>query len=271
LYLDSAQAELCTGVNPSGVHQNIARTCLILEVLAIASKRGLRLTDVVQKTKLKKTVVHRALAGLVCYDLAIFDDRTSRYFIGDRIFGWTEKAKERFGLAERVKPYIRSLADVLEDTCLFCIMRGNEMICYARAEGSFPIRTLTLNAGTRRPLGVGSGGLAIAAFLSDERIAELLEIQREERQRFGVDDAHLLRGIAETRELGYAFHKGLFAEDMGGLAVPVRNSSGDVVASVTVNALRSRLEVDRRPAIAETLRREVARIEKDLGQLLDEL
>ena len=147
----------------------------------------------------------------------------------------------------------------------FCIMRGNEMICYARAEGSFPIRTLTLNAGTRRPLGVGSGGLAIAAFLSDERIAELLEIQREERQRFGVDDAHLLRGIAETRELGYAFHKGLFAEDMGGLAVPVRNSSGDVVASVTVNALRSRLEVDRRPAIAETLRREVARIEKDLA------
>lgn len=271
MHFDSVRTELYADTNLSGTHQNIARTCLVLEVLADSGKKGLRLTDVMQKTNLKKTVVHRALAGLVCHRLASFDAAASRYFLGDRIFGWTEKAKERFGLAERVKPYLRSLADDLEDSCLFCIMRGDEMICYARAEGSFPIRTLTLNAGSRRPLGIGSGSLAIAAFLPEGRIAELMETRREERLYFGVDDEHVLRHIAETRKMGYALHEGLFAKDMAGLGVPVRNSSGEVVASIAINALRSRLEPDRRGPLVERMLLEVTRIENDLGHLLDEL
>ena len=268
---DSVQTELYADTGLNGTHQNIARTCLILEVLANSGKKGLRLTDVMQKTNLKKTVVHRALAGLVCHGLASFDEKSSLYFIGDRIFGWTEKAKERFGLAERVKPYLRSLADDLEDSCVFCIMRGDEMICYARAEGSFPIRTLTLNVGSRRPLGVGSGSLAIAAFLPEERLAELMVTRREDRQYFNVDDAHVLRCVADTRKLGYALHEGLFAKDMAGLGVPVRNSSGEVVASIAINALRSRMEADRRELLVARMRLEVSRIEADLGHLLDEL
>jgi DNA-binding IclR family transcriptional regulator len=268
---DFTQTELYGDVHASGTHQNIARTCLILEVLAVSGGKGLRLTDVMQRTKLKKTVVHRALTGLVCHGLASIDEGASRYFLGDRIFGWMEKAKERFGLAERIKPYMRSLADDVEDTCIFCIMRGDDMICYARAEGSFPIRTLTLNLGARRPLGVGSGGVAIAAFLPERRLAELIATRREERLYFGIDDDRLLRNITETRRLGYSLHEGLFAKDMAGLGVPVRNTNGEVVATVAINALRSRLEADRLDALLTRTCREVAIIEKELGHLLDEL
>lgn len=271
MHFNNVQTELYADIRQNGTHQNIARTCLILEALAASGKNGQRLTDVMQKTALKKTVVHRALAGLVCHGLASFDEGSSRYFLGDRIFGWTEKARERFGLAERIKPYIRSLADDVEDACIFCIMRGDEMICYARAEGSFPIRTLTLNVGARRPLGVGSGSVAIAAFLPERRLAELIATRREERLYFGIDDEHLLRNIAETRKLGYCLHEGLFAKDMAGLGVPVRKTSGAVVASVSINALRSRIETDRLEFLLARMAREVALIEKDLGHLLDEL
>lgn len=271
MHFDSAQVELYAETRQTGTHQNIARACRILEVLAASGKTGLRLTDVMRKTNLKKTVVHRALAGLVSHGLANLDENSSRYFLGDRIFCWMEKARERFGLAERVKPYIRSLADDVEDTCIFCIMRGDEMICYARAEGSFPIRTLTLNVGARRPLGVGSGGVAIAAFLPEQRLRELIATRREERLYFGIDDEYLLRNIAETRKLGYSLHKGLFAKDMAGLGVPVRNTAGMAVAAVSINALRSRLAADRLDMLLPRIWRAAALIEKELGHLLDEL
>jgi DNA-binding IclR family transcriptional regulator len=227
--------------------------------------------DVIQKTKLKKTVVHRALTGLVRHGLASFDKSVSRYFLGDRIFGWMEKAKERFGLAERIKPYMRSLADDVEDTSIFCIMRGDDMICYARAEGNFPIRSLTLNLGARRPLGIGSGGVAIAAFLPKQRLAELIVTRREERLYFGIDDDRLLRNIKETRRLGYSLHEGLFAKDMAGLGVPVRNTKGEVVAAVSISALRSRIEAERLDTLLARTFQEVTVIEKELGHLLDEL
>jgi len=271
MHFDIVQTELYADTQLNGTHQNIARTCLILEVLAASGKKGLRLTDVMQKTNLKKTVVHRALAGLVCHGLASFDNGSSLYFLGDRVFGWVEKGRERFGLAERIKPYMRSLADDVEEACIFCIMRGDEMICYARAEGSFPIRTLTLNVGARRPLGVGSGSVAIAAFLPEQRLAELVATRREERLYFGIDDEHLARNIAETRRLGYSLHEGLFAKDMAGLGVPVRNTAGNVVAAVSINALRSRIEADRLDTLLTRVWREVALIEKDLGHLLNEL
>jgi DNA-binding IclR family transcriptional regulator len=166
---------------------------------------------------------------------------------------------------------MRSLADEVEDTCIFCIMRGDDMICYARAEGSFPIRTLTLNLGARRPLGVGSGGVAIAAFLPEHRLADLIATHREERQYFGIDDDRLLRNIKETRRLGYSLHEGLFAKDMAGLGVPVRNTRGEAIAAVSINALRSRIEADRLDTLLTRIWREVTLIEKDLGHLLDEL
>lgn len=268
---DTVHTELYADTHSNGTHQNIARVSLILEVLSAAGKKGLRLTDVMQKTKLKKTVVHRALAGLVCHGLANFEENSAHYFLGDRIFGWMEQAKERFGLSERIKPYMRSLADDVEDTCAFSILRGDEVICYARAEGSFPIRTLTLNVGARRPLGVGSGSLAIAAFLPEQRLAKLIAARRDERLYFNIDDERLLRNIAETRKVGYSLHEGLFAKDMGGLGVPVRNTAGDVVAAVSINALRSRLDADRLDILIPRIWREVALIEKDLGHLLDEL
>jgi len=271
MQFESAKAELFADTQADGTHQNIARTCLILEVLAASGKKGLRLTDVMQKTELKKTVVHRALTGLVRHRLASFDKGSSRYFLGDRIFSWLEKAKERFGLAERVKPYIRSIADDVEDTCIFCIMRDDEMICYARAEGSFPVRTLTLHVGSRRPLGVGSGSLAIAAFLPEQRLVDLIATRREERLYFGIDDEYMLRNIAETRKRGYALHEGLFAKDMAGLGMPVRNTAGNVVAAISINALRSRLEANRLEILLPRMWQEVSLIEKDLGHLLDEL
>ena len=53
--------------------------------------------------------------------------------------------------------------------------------------------------------------------------------------------------------------------------MPVRNTAGNVVAAISINALRSRLEANRLEILLPRMWQEVSLIEKDLGHLLDEL
>lgn len=255
----------------AGTHQNIARAALILDVLATSGKAGMRLTEVMQATGLKKTVVHRALAGLVAHGLATHDGENARFHLGDKVFAWVHRAGERFSLAERVVPYLQDLEKDMQDTVYFSIIRGHEAVCYACVEGRFPIRSLSLTVGAVRPLGAGSGSLVLLAFQTGPFQERIIAEHGKERLQYGITDAVLRRSIAETRKLGYALHKGLFAEGMKGLAVPVKNSAGVCVAAVSLNAIDARLESPRREEIAARLHREAAVIETQLADLLDEI
>ncbi|SBW10144.1 putative IclR-family regulatory protein [uncultured delta proteobacterium] len=254
-----------------GAHQNIARATHILDVLAASGKNGLRLTDVVLATGLKKTVVHRALAGLTAHGLAIHDGATSRFHLGDKLFAWVHKARDRFALADRVRPFLESLAADILDTVYFSVIRGDDAICYCRVEGSFPIRTLTLEVGSVRPLGVGSGSLALLAFQPVAVRERIIAERAAERVRYDIDDAALRRNITVTREKGYALHKGLFAEGMMGLGVPVYNTAGISVGALSTAAITARLEGPRLDEVAARMQTEADAIRAGLAELLDEI
>lgn len=252
-------------------HQNIARAALALDVLASGGKRGLRLTDVVHATGLNKTVAHRCLSGLVANGLASYDADASRYYLGDRLFAWVARAHDRFELADRARPYIEALADELADTIYFSIRRGDESICFGRAEGSYPIKTLTLDVGARRPLGVGGGSLAIAAFQNDAEVARLTREHTAARLEFRYTDQMFQDDIAKARAEGYASTEGYFIEGMTGIGMPIRNRAGEPVASISIAAITARLAAPRRHTVVERLRTEVATMERDLAPLIEEL
>ncbi|MFK4441861.1 DNA-binding IclR family transcriptional regulator [Caballeronia udeis] len=255
----------------SGAHQNIARTALVLDALAMAGKGGLRLMDVARITELNKTVAHRCLAGLLAHGLASYDQENSRFFLGDRIFAWASQAADRFELSGRVRPYLESLAAALEDTIYFVIRRGDYAVCYGRAEGAFPIKTLTLSVGDRRPLGVGSASLAIAAGLADEEVERLVREQSREREKFRFGDDMLRAEVKKARGAGFASMDGHLIPGMSGVAVPILDPAARPVASVSVAAIASRLEEPRRTEVVARLKAEAAAIERDLGTLLSDL
>jgi Transcriptional regulator len=252
-----------------GAYQNIARIHVILDALAGAGNKGLRMTDVVRITGINKSAAHRALIGLSAYGLAAHNEDTSRFYLGDQLFAWVHNAPDRFALAERILPHINALADDVEDTINFSVRRGDYAVCYARAEGRSPVQFLTLRVGDSRPLGAGSGTLAIAAYLPEKERERLLETYDTERMQYGITRDMMRENLEATRRNGYAVHPGLIAKEMLGVAVPIRNSSGEAVASFSVVALRTRLQSPRLEQIVERLRLEAGKAEQALAALLD--
>ena len=75
-------------------------------------------------------------------------------------------------------------------------------VCVAREIGDFPIRTLSLGVGDLRPLGVGSGSLALFAFLPDEQIETSWRERRLVVRYPGHSRDEILAKVAETRRRG---------------------------------------------------------------------
>lgn len=252
-----------------GEHQNTARLVLVLETLMDASVDGLRLSDVVEGTGLSVAVTHRLLAGMVTYGLVDHDPGTNRYFLGLKMLSLTAAASERFGIARCADALMDSLAAETGDTIYLSLPAGDDSVCIDRREGTFPIRTLTLNLGDRRPLGVGGGSLALLAFQEPAFIADIMERDRERRQSFGVDDAWLAAAIETARKAGYTMNDGRLIQGMWAVGVPICRADGRAVAAISVAAITDRLSGERLAWVVERLKAAAARIETDASVIIN--
>lgn len=252
-----------------GEHQNTARLALVLETLAGASVDGLRLSDVVEGTGLSVAVTHRLLAGMVAYGLVDQDPDTNRYFLGLKMLSLTASATERFGIARCADALMDALARETGDTIYLSLPAGDDSVCIDRREGAFPIRTLTLNLGDRRPLGVGGGSMALLAFQEPGFIASVMERDRERRQSYGVDDAWLTAALAKAREDGFTMNDGRLIQGMWAVGVPICRADGRAVAALSVAAITDRLSGERLQWVAGLLKDAAARIATDASVIIN--
>lgn len=247
--------------------KTVDRVAMILRLLSDAGEHGYRLSDIADKTGLGKTTAHRLLGALVQVGLAYQDLKTKRYSLGSAAAA-LGRAASIHHIQSLLRPVLRHLARETEDTVFASVREGLAAVCIAREAGSFPIRTLTLDQGDRRPLGVGAGSLALLAFLPDDEIDAIIERNRRWLQDYASFSPEELRKlIARTRESGYALNEGRIVPAMQGIAVPVLARDGRPVAALSLAAIRDRMGPDRLPDLVKRLREEAEALEGILEPL----
>jgi DNA-binding IclR family transcriptional regulator len=249
--------------------QAIERAVQVLEAIGDASISGLRLSDVMRLTGLGRATSHRFLKSLADQGLVELDQESGRYFLGMKLLVLSGAASNRFGLARRAQPVLQRLAERTGDTIYLSLRIGDDAICLDRREGAFPIRTLTLKIGDRRPLGVGAGSLALLAFQPPAELQRIVAQQATAAAAFGFDQATLLSLAEAARAQGYAFNDQRLIPGMCAVGVPVNGRSGTPVAALSVAAIATRMEAPRRSNIVAWLREEATTLERDLGAILD--
>lgn len=253
-----------------GLYQNIGRATMVLTALAGNSAEGMRLTDVVNATSLGKATVHRVLSGLAAHGLVDQDKASGRFFLSLKLISWAMAAGDRFGLARLASNSLARLSQRTQDTIYLSLRSADEAVCIERREGSFPIKTLTLRVGDRRPLGVGAGSMAVLAFLADDEVERVIAAQAAEMSRYGIDEMTLRNMIAQSRELGYSLNDERLIPGMSAVGVPIRRPNGQPFAALSVAAISSRLVMPRRDTIVASLKQEAEQIETELKPILSQ-
>jgi DNA-binding IclR family transcriptional regulator len=163
-------------------------------------------------------------------------------------------AARRFEVTDTTRDVVARLAKRTAESGFFSIRRGTFAICLFRAEGSFPLRSFVLHEGSRFPLGVSSGGLAMLAYRSDEDIDQYLEAN-DLTERWGDSHsvARVRERISETRERGFALNPGLIVEGGYGMAAAVFSKMGEPEAALSITGVESRFGRHRIPELGSTL------------------
>lgn len=242
--------------------QSLDRALDLLDVVVSHAVSGIALGSLSAIVGLSKPTAHRLLGGLRTSGLIDYDNVHRLFYPAFKLYSMGQAAAVRFDVIQAATASLERLAEETGDSVFLTARSGDFAVCVARSLGSFPIKTLTLNVGDVRPLGLGANGLLLLAALRDDDVERNLARHREAYRRWPrFDEASIRSWIATTRENGYAFSEGLVLPDMSALAVGIKGPQGAVDAVISVAAITSRMQQPRRASLTDLLRREVDAIE----------
>lgn len=237
-----------------GTTSSVERATRILRVMSDGSKP--RLTDIATAAGLDKATALRLLEVLVHDGFVTRDASTKQFSLGPELMVLGAAALRRFDPRPLVRPSLLRLTGAFQDSIVLSIPSGTESLCIDVEDGSYPIRANYLTVGSRRPLGVGAGSLALLAWMPDAEREAALEALAGQLGRYPrITVALLEERIAQARERGYAVLLDVVVERMGGIAMPILDPQGRPVAALSIAALSERI-LEREAALAQALRRE---------------
>lgn len=234
-----------------------------MRLIASRGRTGLRLVEIAQHAKLQRPTVHRILKCLASEGMVKQDPRTRRYFLGHLVFELGLAAAPQYNLRDVCRRSLERLAEKTGDTVFLTVRSGFDGVCIARREGSFPIKTLTLEVGTRRPLGVGAGGLALLMHLPDDAIQNIVAANAARLGAYNnLNVPALLRMVKRCQELGYALNNINLTPDALSVGVAIPSRYGDPFLAISIGAIASRMTESRQQELASLLKVEAAPLKK---------
>lgn len=171
-------------------------------------------------------------------------------------------AAEIFDFRSVCRPALERLCQESEATAYFVMRSGYDAVCMDRIEGPFSTRTISLDIGSRRPLGVGAGGLAILAACADDECERILEATAPRLGQFHQLTIEQQRqAILETRHQHYSLIRNRLNLGVTALGMTFRDSMLRPIGAISVGTIDSRLQEPRRKNIVQLLKQQVLLIE----------
>lgn len=241
---------------------SLKRGVAFLKLLATGGVRGCPLSDLAEKSGVPHPSAHRILKQLIAERLVVHDAQTHRYRLGPLAFELGLAGSMLHDIRDLCEPAMAALSRETEDTAYLVVRSGFEAVCLHRLEGDFPIRTLVLQVGSRRPLGVGAGGLAVLAAIAPEEREAIIERVAPALPAFGkLTDAGLRLACEETVRAGVAVIQNRVSLGVTAVGAHFCDSMGQAMGAVSVAALTQRMTAARMRRIAQQVRAAAAQIE----------
>lgn len=242
--------------------QSLDRFMQILRALSMSHNTSLRLTDVAAGVGLTKATALRLLEALCEQGLVQYDPKTKVYSLGRELVFLGLSASRSFAYDRLIRPVLEDVARETGDGIFCGIRTGNHIVCTDRVFGDYPVKADVFPVGGRRPLGVGSSGMAILLGLPREEAEEVCALNAEEILKYpGLSAERVLREAEAGRAQGYCFTVAHMVAGICALGVPMRNPEGTAVGAISLVGMASRFEGGRKEVLVPLLLAAAAKAE----------
>ncbi|MHA1937114.1 MAG: IclR family transcriptional regulator [Candidatus Thorarchaeota archaeon] len=240
-----------------------------LNILCAFSSQNseLKLTDLSQNLGLPKSTVFRLCSTLVEYDFLKYDKNQKRYSLGLKLFDLGGIVSSSFSLRKAASNPMTELQKKSGESVFLGILQDDQLLYLDKRDApDNPIKFAT-EIGTRRQPFFGMLGQILLAFLPDREVSRILdENPLQPITKKSITTRKALGGRLQTiREQGFAVERGEVIDGVGGIAAPIRDCTGKVVAAVGLRFLATSGGEGRVRELIGNVCKTAKRISADLG------
>lgn len=242
---------------PTNLIQTIERVARILDVLA-QYPGGISLGELSENVRLPKGTTHRILSSLSYFGFVRQEATTKNYSLGFKLVELGNRLLNQLDLREEARPFLIELAQRIKETVHLVILDQNEIVYIDKLEASdhdIGFR-MTSRVGLRIPAHTCASGKMLLSHLPDEALEQFLAEQalKKMTEKTISDPKILKEQLQKIRDQGYAFDEQEREKGIRCVAAPIRNESGEVVASISISGTIVHLT---REIVENELRKEV--------------
>jgi DNA-binding IclR family transcriptional regulator len=249
--------------------QSIERAIAILK--AFSTEKGeLGVTELSRQLDLHKSTVSRLIASLQREGLVEENLVTRKYRLGMSLVTLGGLVLQRLDVAQTARPLMATplmatLSDMTQETVILAIKDDAEAVNVAQVPSPQMVKHIEW-IGRRTPLHCTAVGKVL---LAHSPVAEQQAFINRGLPRYTSNTITgpetLCQELVRVREQGYAIGSEEFEVGLIEIAAPIRDHTGEVVASISVSGPAFRLSSDRFPSLTEDIQRSARTLSGQLG------
>lgn len=213
----------------------LRRVTVVFDALADSSGE-LTVAEIAAAARIPTSTTYRLVGQLAALGMVSPGSAEGRYRLGLRLIGWGNGARASLSVRREALSVMTSLCEHLAETVQIAVREGLEGVFVESVESPHVLRQHT-SPGQRLPLHAGASMRVLLAFApEDVRRAYATKDRLVSCGPRTITDPDALAAELEAiRATGHAVSVGELYEGSIALSAPVRDASGEVVASLTVS------------------------------------
>ncbi|MET8808841.1 IclR family transcriptional regulator [Streptomyces sp. NPDC004546] len=217
----------------SNASESVLTRAMRILRLFTPSSPTLTVSEIARRADLPVATAHRIVAELV--ELGALDRAEGKQVrMGYQLWELASRSSRVLDLREVTMPFMEDLQTVVRQHTQIGVLEGTDVLYLERLSARGAVQNITRIAG-RLPIHATSAGLVLLAHspieLQEEVLARPL---RRYTARTVTDPARLRSLLAQIRREGFVVAAQMITQAGTGVAVPVRDAPGKVVAALSV-------------------------------------
>ena len=215
----------------AGRLSSVTSALLVLKVFS-EGEAELGISSLAKRLKLAKSTVHRLAVSLAAEGFLEQNVENGRYRLGLALFALGALVRQRMDVSNQARPLLGQLRDSTQEAVHLAILAQTDIMYLYNLESAQAIGIRSY-IGARKPAFCTSEGRVLLAHAASAQVDLVLKNGLIARTAKTDTDAQaLLALLDEVRRNGYATDDEESEEGMRGLAAPIRDISGNVIAAV---------------------------------------
>ena len=233
------------------MNNNLLKGLAVLELLS-RSPRPLGLTQIGQELGMAKSNVHRLMQALIDTRFVLRDDEGGNYSPSIKLWELGSAVLARLDVRRHAQRHMHELMELTGESVHLSVLDGIDVVYLHRVDSASPVRVATPTAG-REPSYCVATGKAQLAFAQEHVLESACAALKSHTARTITDRSEFLKEMQKVRRRGYATNRAEWREGVWGMAAPILDARGFVIAAVGVCGPASGFRRSVMPAWAEAL------------------